>query len=115
MHDPNLQAARYAFSAGQESAKQGSALYLPQVTATAMTNYVDVHSVSTLNTRLPLSPLVGNASGTLYGFSVTLTQPIYNIAVSSGDRKSVGEGKSVSVRVDHGGPRTIKKQKKNNK
>src|SRR3546814_9442560 len=84
MHDPNLQAARYAFSAGQESAKQGSALYLPQVTATAMTNYVDVHSVSTLNTRLPLSPLVGNASGTLYGFSVTLPQPIYNIAVTSG-------------------------------
>src|SRR3546814_18246412 len=27
------------------------------------------------------------------------------------DRKSVGEGKSVSVRVDLGGPRTIKKKK----
>src|SRR3546814_18747290 len=29
-----------------------------------------------------------------------------------GDRKSVGEGKSVSVRVDHGGRRSIKKKKK---
>src|SRR3546814_18791236 len=29
-----------------------------------------------------------------------------------GDRKSVGEGKSVSVRVDHGGRRLFKKKKK---
>src|SRR3546814_14776196 len=32
--------------------------------------------------------------------------------VDEGDRKSVGEGKSVSVRVDHGGRRSIKKKKK---
>src|SRR3546814_16811199 len=31
------------------------------------------------------------------------------------DRKSVGEGKSVSVSVDLGGSRSIKKKKKNNK
>lgn len=85
MHDSNLQAARYAFSAGQESARQGTALYLPQIAATGMYNYVHIKSESTLATRrLPLSPLVGDSSGQLYGFAVTLTQPIYNIAVSSG-------------------------------
>src|SRR3546814_10957874 len=35
------------------------------------------------------------------------------IGVSSEDRKSVVSGKSVSVRVDHGGSRIIKKKKQN--
>ena len=84
MHDPTLQAARYAFAAGQESAKQGTALYLPQVTATGTYNHVNVNTIATLPTGVPLSPLVGDASGNVYGFTVTLTQPIYNAAVSSG-------------------------------
>src|SRR3546814_16194646 len=31
-------------------------------------------------------------------------------SIPRADRKSVGSGKSVSVRVDHGGPRVIKKK-----
>lgn len=86
-HDPNLEAAQFAFAAGQESARQGTALYLPQIAATGMISYVHVNSVSTPQTNLPLAPLVGDASGSLRGFTVTLTQPIYNAAVSTGARQ----------------------------
>lgn len=86
-HDPTLEAARHALAAGQESATQASALYLPQISATATYNRVQVNSVSTLPTSIALSPLVGNASGSLYGFSVTLTQPIYNAAVTTGAKQ----------------------------
>ena len=87
MYDPNLEAARYAYAAGQESARQGTALYFPQVTATAAYSYVDLHSESAVQGRLPASSLVGNASGSVRGFTVTLTQPIYNAAVSTGARQ----------------------------
>src|SRR3546814_15644119 len=43
---------------------------------------------------------------------IVITCPIY--ASSIPDRKSVVEGKHVSVRVDHGGRRIIKKKKINN-
>src|SRR3546814_18735667 len=39
----------------------------------------------------------------------------YRVIQSREDRKNVGEGKSVSVRVDIGGRRTIKKKKKESK
>src|SRR3546814_12047833 len=40
-----------------------------------------------------------------------LTTPYNTAGIIHGDRKSVVLGKSVSVRVDHGGPRIIKKNK----
>ncbi len=96
-HDPTLQAARYAFSAGQESAKQGTALYLPQITATGMYNHVHVNSTSTIDSRLPLPPLVGDATGYLHGFSVTLTQPIYNAEVRSGAAQLKDQAKLADI------------------
>src|SRR3546814_20225034 len=40
---------------------------------------------------------------------------LHRAALSVTDRKSVGEGKSVSVRVDLGGGRLLKKKKKHKK
>lgn len=98
IHDPTLQAARFGFAAGQESARQGTALYLPQISATGMYNHVHVNTVSTLPSRLALlPPLVGDASGNVHGFSVTLTQPIYNIAVSSGARQLKSQAKLADI------------------
>src|SRR3546814_12128022 len=42
----------------------------------------------------------------------TRSSPISSVRCEMEDRKSVGEGKSVSVRVDLGGRRIIKKKKK---
>ncbi|GAA0221174.1 TolC family outer membrane protein [Castellaniella daejeonensis] len=87
VHDPTLEAARFAYAAGQESARQGTALYLPQITATGTYSHVHVNSVSTLQGRRSQPSLVGDASGFVRGFTVTLTQPIYNAAVSTGARQ----------------------------
>ena len=87
VHDPTLEAARFAYAAGQESARQGTALYLPQITATGTYSHVHVNSVSTLQGRRSHPSLVGDASGFVRGFTVTLTQPIYNAAVSTGARQ----------------------------
>ncbi len=82
--DPTAQAAQYAYQAGMEKARQGTALYFPQITATGNYNYLHINSLSNLPSGFPSSALVGNDSGQLHGFSVTLVQPIYNASVSAG-------------------------------
>lgn len=84
--DPTTQAAQYAYLAGVEKGKQGTALYFPQINATANYNHLHLNSESTLNLPpfFPTDVLVGNASGYLHGFGVTLVQPIYNAAVFAG-------------------------------
>ncbi len=83
-YDPTTQAAHYAWQAGQEKGKQGTALYFPQITANASYTHLDLNSSSTLPPQFPNSVLVGNASGNLHGWGVTLVQPIYNSAVFVG-------------------------------
>jgi outer membrane protein len=84
--DPTTQAANYAYLAGIEKGKQGTALYLPQINATANYNHLHLDSESTLNLPplFPTDVLIGNSSGYLHGFGVTLVQPIYNAAVFAG-------------------------------
>ncbi|HEX5489193.1 MAG TPA: TolC family outer membrane protein [Rhodanobacteraceae bacterium] len=77
-YDPVTQAAQYAYQAGLEKGKQGTAMYLPQINATGNYNHLHLDSLAYLPPGFPSSVLVGNSSGTLHGFSVTLTQPIYN-------------------------------------
>src|SRR3546814_16066386 len=48
------------------------------------------------------------------GLGEVVNNPVHASGVGLLDRKRVGEGKSVSVRVDLGGRRIIKKKKKNN-
>lgn len=76
--DPVTKAAQSAYQAGLEQGKQGTALYLPQINATGNYNYLHLNSLANLPPGFPNSVLVGNSSGYLHGFSVTLTQPIYN-------------------------------------
>ena len=82
--DPTTQAARYAYQAGLEKGKQGTALYFPQINATANYNRVQIDSLATLPAGFPISVLVGDSSGDLYGYGVTLVQPLYNAAVHAG-------------------------------
>lgn len=84
--DPTTRAANYAYLAGIEKGKQGTALYLPQINATANYNHLHLDSVSTLDLppAFPSNVLIGNSSGYLHGFGVTLVQPIYNAAVFAG-------------------------------
>lgn len=84
--DPTTQAANYAYLAGVEKGKQGTALYFPQINATANYNHLHLNSESTLDLPpiFPTDVLIGNSSGYLHGFGVTLVQPIYNAAVFAG-------------------------------
>ncbi|MGH8233994.1 MAG: TolC family outer membrane protein [Rhodanobacteraceae bacterium] len=82
--DPVTQAAQYAYQAGVEKGRQGTALYLPQVNATGNYNYVHINSLAILPPGFPNSVLVGDSSGYLHGFAVTLTQPIYNAVAWTG-------------------------------
>ena len=84
--DPATQAAQYAYQAGLEKGKQGTALYFPQINATANYNQVHIDSVSSLDLPpgFPASVLVGDSTGYLHGFGVMLVQPIYNAAVFAG-------------------------------
>ncbi|MGH8402436.1 MAG: TolC family protein, partial [Gammaproteobacteria bacterium] len=82
--DPTTKAAQYAYQAGVETGKQGTALYLPQITATGNYNYLHINSQANLPFGFPASVLVGDSSGYLHGFSVTLTQPLYNASAWAG-------------------------------
>lgn len=82
--DPTLRAAQYAYAAGVEKGKQGTALYLPQINATSNVNYLHLRSRYALPPGFPASALVGDSDGYLYGFGVTLVQPIYNAAAFAG-------------------------------
>lgn len=83
-YDPVTQAAQYAYQAGVEKGKQGTALYLPQINATGNYNYLHINSLANLPPGFPNSVLVGDSSGYLQGFGVTLTQPIYNASAWAG-------------------------------
>jgi outer membrane protein len=80
----SARAAQYAYQAGMEKGKQGTALYFPQITLTSNYNHLHVNSLATLPPAFPSSVLVGDDGGYLYGFSVTLVQPVYNASVSAG-------------------------------
>ncbi|MGH8399048.1 MAG: TolC family outer membrane protein [Gammaproteobacteria bacterium] len=82
--DPTTKAAQYAYQAGVETGKQGTAMYLPQITATGNYNYLHINSQANLPSGFPDSVLVGDSSGYLHGFSVTLTQPLYNASAWAG-------------------------------
>src|SRR3546814_20160050 len=69
---------------------------------------------STFNYKLVAYGVAGalaGVSGLLYAAKAGFVNPELLAWEQSGDRKSVGSGKSVSVRVDLGGRRIIKKQK----
>src|SRR3546814_15474008 len=73
-----------------------------------------------LNGRLTQAGIIGR-SGSLFNRSLGSdsdkkpAQPLMACIYITPDRKSVVQGKSVSVRVDSGGRRRIKKKKKNKK
>ncbi len=83
-YDPVTQGAQYAYRAGLEKGKQGTALYLPQINVTGNYNYLHINSIANLPLGFPNAVLVGNSSGYLHGFGVTLTQPIYNATAWAG-------------------------------
>ena len=85
-YDATFAAAEAAQRAGQEKATQGRALWLPQVTANG--NYE--HQNETLGASASTAAAAGgassiSASGQTYGYQVTATQPIYNVAASTGN------------------------------
>lgn len=95
--DPTLRAAQYAYQAGLEKGKQGTALYLPQISANSNINYLQLNSQYALPPGLPSSVLVGNANGYLYGFGITLIQPIYNAAAFAGAAELKDQAKLASL------------------
>lgn len=82
-YDPTLQASNYARKAGQEKRKQATSLYLPQISVNG--GYTRQH----VNTRVStpssfqyqvLAP--SSSTGNIYGYGITLTQPLYNVGIS---------------------------------
>lgn len=98
-HDPTLQAAHYGQAAGQESARQATALYLPQINATGGLSHVHVNTSSSLAVGPATPSLVGDSSGRVYGFGITLTQPIYNAAVTSGARQLRSQAELADIQL----------------
>ncbi|MGH8111671.1 MAG: TolC family outer membrane protein [Rhodanobacteraceae bacterium] len=82
--DPTTQAAQYAYQAGQEKGRQGTALFFPQVNATVNYTHLHANSVFDLPTGFPMADFIGDSSGYLHGYGVTLVQPLYNAAVFAG-------------------------------
>ncbi len=98
--DPATQAARYAYRAGLEKGKQGTALYFPQINATGNYTHLDLDSVADLPPAFPSSVLVGNSSGYLYGFGVSLVQPIYNASVFAGAAQLKDQAKLAALQKE---------------
>lgn len=99
--DPTTQAAQYAYQAGLELGKQGTALYFPQINAIGSYTQLHLDSQSVLNLppAFPTPVLVGNSSGYLHGFSVTLVQPIYNAPVFAGAAELKDQAKLSGVQM----------------
>ncbi|MGH8426458.1 MAG: TolC family outer membrane protein [Gammaproteobacteria bacterium] len=82
-YDPTLQASNYANKAGQEGRNQATALYLPQISLTGEYERVWSQTNVTVPPNFPfqiLAPLT--SAGNVYGYGVTLTQPLYSADVS---------------------------------
>src|SRR5438046_9420253 len=78
-NDATYASARATRDAGLESLPQGLAQILPTVNATAFTQYNDINisfrgAVDSLGNPIPESNRQGNSNG----FTVTLTQPLFN-------------------------------------
>jgi len=78
-NDATYASARATRDAGLESLPQGLAQILPTVNATAFTQYNDINisfrgAVDSLGNPIPESKRQGNSNG----FTVTLTQPLFN-------------------------------------
>ncbi len=95
--NPNLQAANYAYQAGLEKGKQGTALYLPQITATGTYNRVHTNTYAELPAGFAQPFLSGDTSGHIEGYSVTLVQPIYNAEVFSGAAQLKDQARLASI------------------
>lgn len=82
-YDPTLQASNYANKAGQEKRKQATALYLPQISVGGQYERVWSRTNVTVPPDFPyqvLAPLT--SAGNVYGYGITLTQPLYSADVS---------------------------------
>lgn len=99
-NNPNLQAAQYAYQAGLEKGKQGTALYLPQITATGVYNQIHTNTYVQLPIGFAQPFLSGDTSGHVEGYSVTLVQPLYNAAVFSGAAQLKDQTKLATIQYN---------------
>jgi outer membrane protein len=74
--DPSFLAAKEVLEAGQEKAVQGRALLLPSVTVSGDYNRLRTETESDLPGQFA-SVIPSESSGNVYGYSVTLAQPLY--------------------------------------
>lgn len=82
-YDPTLQASNYAKQAGEEKRRQATALYLPQISLAGEYERVWSRTDVTVPPNFPyqvLAPLT--SAGNVYGYGVTLKQPLYSADVS---------------------------------
>lgn len=82
-YDPTLQASNYANQAGQEKRKQATALYLPQIALAGQYERSWARTDVTVPANFPFQVLAPFSSvGNIYGYGVTLKQPLYSADVS---------------------------------
>ncbi|WP_053936813.1 TolC family outer membrane protein [Amantichitinum ursilacus] len=93
-HDATYSAARYALSAGEEKNEQARALWLPRLDLAANSNY----EMSNYKAGNPTdSDPSSNRHGATYGYSVTATQPVYDVSVSAGSTQLQKEAAQAQV------------------
>lgn len=82
-YNPTLQASNYANKAGQEKRNQATALYLPQISLAGEYERLWSKTNVTVGPNFPFQVLAPLSSvGDVYGYGVTLTQPLYSADVS---------------------------------
>ncbi|HEX5313760.1 MAG TPA: TolC family outer membrane protein [Gammaproteobacteria bacterium] len=82
-YDPTLQASNYAAKAGKEGRNQATALYLPQISLIGEYQRVWSQTDVSVPPNFPFQVLAPLTSvGNVYGYGVTLTQPLYSADVS---------------------------------
>ncbi len=93
-HDATYSAARYALQAGEEKTEQARALWLPRVNVAANSNY----ELAQYNAGYPTDTNPdSNRHGASYGYSVTATQPLYDVSVRAGSTQLQKEAAQAQV------------------
>ncbi|MEW6682464.1 MAG: TolC family outer membrane protein [Nitrospirota bacterium] len=94
--DPSFLAAKEAREAGREQAVQGRALLLPNITASGDATWRQVETESDLAAQFG-SVLPAESAGNLYGYSVTLKQPLYRAEAFATNQQFKGRSELAEV------------------
>jgi outer membrane protein len=94
--DPTFLAAKEAREAGREQRVQGRALLLPNITASGDAKRMEVSTESDLSQQFG-GVIPAESAGNIYGYSVTISQPLYRAEAFATNRQFRGQSELAEV------------------